>query len=340
MSWFERLTGCVEKSPEHVQQEFEVVGERLRCRTNGRSWRFGRLDTPTLSELRACVRELPGQRQTATVVECVADVQRLHTDPRHEHAFFQVASQFNLLEMTGPSVTPERGVGIYEWDRTQGPACAIAAGAGTIYRNYFAPVKGLRGQSADRQIDCLADLGELLGNGSGQLWQMVNGYAMPTANGLDEVDRRLAGMSEPQLDMLRAALRIGLQSGTQVTLGGCDHLVSQAYCSAVPVAYSGLPSAAWERFATLVLEAAYEATVCAAIANQARTGCRRLFLTLLGGGAFGNEFAWIARAMRRCLTRYADCGLEVAIVSYGRSRPLVRQLATELNTAIQQAAGR
>ncbi len=30
MSWFERLTGCVEKSPEHVRQEFEVVGEDLR----------------------------------------------------------------------------------------------------------------------------------------------------------------------------------------------------------------------------------------------------------------------------------------------------------------------
>ena len=45
-------------------------------------------------------------------------------------------------------------------DRTQGPACAIAAGAATIYRNYFAPVGGGYGQTAKRQFDGLADLGE------------------------------------------------------------------------------------------------------------------------------------------------------------------------------------
>jgi hypothetical protein len=36
--------------------------------------------------------------------------------------------------MVSPRVTPEDGVGIYDLDRTQGPACAVAAGAGTIYR--------------------------------------------------------------------------------------------------------------------------------------------------------------------------------------------------------------
>jgi transposase len=50
--------------------------------------------------------------------------------------------QFNLLEMTSPSVSPEHGVTRYQDDHTQGPACAIAAGAATIYRNYFAPVGG------------------------------------------------------------------------------------------------------------------------------------------------------------------------------------------------------
>ena len=30
----------------------------------------------------------------------------MHADPELEGALFQVASQFNLLEMTGPSITP------------------------------------------------------------------------------------------------------------------------------------------------------------------------------------------------------------------------------------------
>ena len=80
----------------------------------------------------------------------------MHADPELEGALFQVASQFNLLEMTGPSVTPEDGVTRYSHDHTQGPACAIAAGAATIYRNYFAPVDGQSGQTRERQLDAFA----------------------------------------------------------------------------------------------------------------------------------------------------------------------------------------
>jgi hypothetical protein len=66
------------------------------------------------------------------------DVRQMHRSPENAGALFQVASQFNLLEMTSYNVTPEQGVTRYKDDHTQGPACAIAAGAATIYRNYFA----------------------------------------------------------------------------------------------------------------------------------------------------------------------------------------------------------
>ncbi len=62
------------------------------------------------------------------VRELIADVQQLHIKKTNAGSLFQVASQFNLLEMVSPNVTPEQGVGRYENDRTQGPACAIAAG--------------------------------------------------------------------------------------------------------------------------------------------------------------------------------------------------------------------
>jgi hypothetical protein len=38
------------------------------------------------------------------------DVWRMHLLPENAGALFQLASQFNLLEMTGPEVTPENGV--------------------------------------------------------------------------------------------------------------------------------------------------------------------------------------------------------------------------------------
>jgi hypothetical protein len=175
----------------------------------------------------------------------------------------------------------------------------------------------------------LAGVGALLGNTDRRLWQMVNGYALPSAVGLKEIDEKLKALDEPGRDRLRQALQIGLQWDTQVTLDGSSHVVSQAYCSALPVAYTEHTAELWAGFATLVLEASYEATICAAIINAGRTRNNTLFLTLVGGGAFGNELAWITGAIRRSLSQYHDCGLDVAIVSHARSKSCVQQLATE-----------
>jgi hypothetical protein len=76
---------------------------------------------------------------------------------------FQVASQFNLLEMITPEHKPEMGITIYENDPTQGPACAISAAAGTLFRNYFSNVNTLK------NIEALL---------SKKYWDMTNGYTI------------------------------------------------------------------------------------------------------------------------------------------------------------------
>ena len=287
----------------------------------------GRLEVPSLAELRERIQSAGrGVGNKLSVREVVAHVQALHTNKSNEGSLFQVASQFNLLEMVGPNVTPEEGVGIYEHDRTQGPACAIAAGAGTIHRNYFADVNGRVGQSHDNQIDCLADLGRKLANSNNRLWQMRNGYALASRSGLIEISNYIRSLNEAERDDLRKSLRIGIQWNTEVTLNDCGHTVSQVYCSALPVSYSQHSADLWEPFACLVLEASYEATACAAILNSQRTGKKKLFLTLLGGGAFGNETIWITDAIARALMLYRDWGIEVAIVSYGSSKDYVGKL--------------
>jgi hypothetical protein len=253
----------------------------------------------------------------------VADVQKLHASDSNAGATFQVASQFNLLEMVSPHLMPEDGVGIYEDDRTQGPACGISAGAGTIYRNYFVRVNG--GQTHDNQIDCLAGIGSLLGNDENRLWEMKNGYALATAVGLQEITDYLKHCGEAKRDELRQQLRVGIQGNTQVTLAGSSHVVSQVYCSALPVAYSAHDGGLWEEFARLILEAAYEATLCAAVINASETGNHRVYLTLLGGGAFGNQTPWILAALRRALGTYENFELEIGLVSYGSSKAEIRE---------------
>jgi hypothetical protein len=326
--WFEALTGFPEESPEQVRSKTAVEGDKLISHVNGKRYFCGTLETPCLTQLREIVEEVTLTPGNISVREIVANVQDLHIDPKSADALFQVASQFNLLEMVSPNVTPERGVGIYENDRTQGPACAIAAGAGTIYRNYFVNIDGQVGQSESNQVDCLADLGIALGNSDNRLWEMRNGYALATNEGLAEISDRLQAATESERDGLRKLLRIGIHWDTQVTLNDSLHKVSQAYCSALPVAYSSHPSYLWEEFATLVLEASYEATFCAAIMNSERTGNNTLFLTLLGGGAFGNITEWIVGAIQRSIELYKDRDLDVAIVSYGSSEKCIQHLLT------------
>jgi hypothetical protein len=331
MTWFEKLTGITETSPEHVRRNIVIDGDKMKSLANGKEMIWGALEIPSLAELRARVADIKNPGGRIHVRELVANVQTLHTDAANAGALFQVASQFNLLEMKCPNCTPEDGIGIYEDDPTQGPACAIACGAGTIYRNYFVPVNGEIGQSRDNQIDCLGEIASALNNSNQRLWKMQNGYAFATRAGLEEISKRLRAANTNELDEIRKLLRIGVQWNTQVTRDECTHTVTQAYCSALPVGYSQHPSELWQPFAALVLEAAYEATLCAAILNLRNTGVHRVFLTLVGGGAFRNQPAWILDALERALRLYADWNLDVVMVSYGSSKPMFQELARKFS---------
>ena len=153
-NWFEKLFGFIEESPELVREKIELHEDFLRSKENGKSYKIGQLTIPSLQELRKSAEELSISHEgRLTLKNVTGDVRSLHCELNNANALFQVASQFNLLEMVNPNVTPEQGVSRYEFDPTQGPACAIAAGAATVYRAYPVEVGGETGQTFDKQID-------------------------------------------------------------------------------------------------------------------------------------------------------------------------------------------
>lgn len=309
MDWFGKVTGLASDRGEVVRAGITVDGPDL-VLPDGRRLRAGVLTTPSLSALMADLPDAPGRLRLTEVVASVTD---LHADPGNAGAVFQVASQANLLEMIGPDVTPEQGIARYAHDLTQGPACAMACAAGTIFRNYLVPLPGGMGQTANRQIDTMADLGAALGNAGGALWQMRNGYLMPRPGALPRI---AAAVQAADRAALMGLLQVGVQADTAVTLPGAGHLVTQVYASALPIAYAGGALKDWEPLARLVLEAAYLATLAVAL-----RGSRRVFLTRLGGGAFGNPGGWISDAIAAALTRFAHADLQVTLVSYRRPDP-------------------
>jgi hypothetical protein len=335
MDWFEMLTGFREAGYDDTRVKLKTEGGQLKSLVNGKSYRIGELELMSLQALRervASAGALPGRLKVSVVT---GNVRHMHQSPENVGALFQVASQFNLLEMIGPEVTPEQGVTRYQHDRTQGPACAIAAGAATIYRNYFAMVDGSYGQTAIRQLDGLADLGAFfsaaLNRPVASLWRMQNGYALCTRAGLDAIAAYLKALQSEQIDMLRGKLCIGVHRDVEVTDAEGEHrpVVSQAFCSALPVAYTRVSSSNWKPFASLVLDAAYEATMLAAVLNKQRGASNVVLLTFLGGGAFGNDDNWIYGAIRRSLKMMSGLELDVRIVSYGTPSGEILQMVKE-----------
>ncbi|MGI9442675.1 MAG: hypothetical protein ACR2N1_09430 [Rubripirellula sp.] len=342
--WFEDLFGFAEQSPAQVRKNLSIDGTRLTSLANNQSFDCGTLEIPTLEDLRISATEIANEStERTTLTQVVGNVQNLHEAAENRRAMFQVASQFNLLEMAAPDAVPEDGIGIYEHDYTQGPACAIAAGAGTVYRNYLVPLRNQTGQSTERQIDCLADIGKSLDNESQQLWKMQNGYAFASSAGLSIIAEHLSNLDTTSIDSLRSKLRVGIMWNTEVTVGKSANnssptsnmgsqpasLVSQIYCSAVPVSYSPEPASAWEPLARLILEATYEATLRAAVLNKARNGSNILFLTMIGGGAFGNQPEWIIDAIRRALRLHEHSGLDIRMVSHRHPNSMLDVLAEE-----------
>ncbi|MGI9526108.1 MAG: hypothetical protein ACR2MS_03240 [Weeksellaceae bacterium] len=328
--WFEKLTGFTEKSPNYVRENLIVDGKDFISKVNNERFSFGELEVSTLAELKNKSPKLNNYTGKIKVKEIVADVGELHCNPENSNALFQAASQFNLLEMISPSITPEQGIDKYESDYTQGPVCAINCGAGTIYRNYFVNMGNLLGQTAENQIDCLDLMGLALENEELNLWEMKNGYALISQEGLLTINKKLAKLNHAERESLKDKLKVGIQWNTEVTKSTTRHKVSQIYCSALPVAYCQTESSYWESFARVILEATYEATLYTALINLEKHKSNLVYLTLVGGGAFGNEENWILESMQQAIRKFKSTPLDIKIVSYGRSNSKLLDCINEI----------
>ncbi|KAL1530149.1 hypothetical protein AB1Y20_001065 [Prymnesium parvum] len=322
--WFRDLYGFEEGgSFEKTRGMFRMEGYELVCPTSLFQRQYvGPFDTPSVAELRKKVSSTLTSsaghlhfRHLATPT----GIEPIILNPANAGAVFQAASQFNCLEMVGPGVTPRRGIANYANDPTQGPKCALACPAGTVFRNYLCNDGVGQGE---RQIDTLSDVGVVVGNVGNRFWTMKNGYALPTtASSIAE----LAAVLRSNPDMVAAAedaLRVGVHWDTQVKPPH-THRVLQVYASAVPVSYSGTSASHWEPFARLVLRAAYYATLAVACLKASEEPGRRVsvYLTSLGGGAFGNRQGWIRDALVGALDAFDGAMLDVFLVHYGTRVP-------------------
>lgn len=320
MSWFTKLFAQRE-NPMTIAEQFTFDrGGILTSLANQVQFLAGEFSTPTLGELRAQVDSTAQEslHKLKFYHMKTGDVLPLHY--KQPNACFQVASQFNCLEFPQPSVVPSEGITNYVFDNTQGPACSLACAPSTLVRNYFV------GQSDAHQINNLEQV-ELAVGQVGEYFTVRNGYVNSSMDRIKAFNSKLT--SSEVIDELTQKVRVGWHRPCEVVFVDrtftpvSPHTepkvcVTQVFCSAISCAYAARVALEdWEPLAQIALDAAYESTLLCAYLDKLRgIGNGKVFLTLIGGGVFGNKTEWIGKAIGRAMHRCRDLDLEVIVCHY------------------------
>jgi hypothetical protein len=320
-----------------------------------------------LYEANSIISENPVQ-PIITYREINADVKKLHANSKLAGSLFQVASQFNSLEMATPDHTPEMGITIYQHDRTQGPFCAMACPTGTLYRNNFmmniSRDKSWEPQTETNQINTLETIIKKFKDSSYKVNFVVkNGYILPATiadsnklNTLLDNPYALEQMVDDVNYVIQEDVPVLLETNKET-----PHKVSQIYCSGFPLAYcistaynDGLlgpqeqaiinahehgdgGGVKWYAYINrnlikMITTAMFTATLSHAV-NMTKTQQKRVkvFLTLVGTGVFGADTKFIRGIMGNVIRKYRHFPIDLYLVNFAEDQDFPLALPPELN---------
>lgn len=293
------------------------AGGHATLQVGDRVYAAGRFGAPSLGELKKTVAAAKGNGRVRLFV---LDGASPATDIGGLLAFapkdtlFQVASQFNCLEAPDACIVP---VNDYLRDPTQGPRAAIACFPGALLRHYAAPRPDGTRFVQKEDGEQLNLLSAVCGPG---LAEVQNGYLM---------DQNIKNPEQfiTQLETRFDDLKVGLHVGIEVVLGyawdgavpGAPNVrVSQAFTSTL--AAGGYSAGHFDRARfELVCGKLQHAAQLGTLLGAAASGARRVVLTLIGGGVFGNPVPLIWRAIKSAVDEVAALGANLDVVVNGRN---------------------
>ena len=342
-NFFEDVVGLSEdlfrQYPERIKEARPEPGKLKNLRT-GEVFDSGRFTLKTLGELRA--QDRPSvQKDIAGTFHLLysrddpsqLDIGHLQSLPTFQNALFQVASNFNALELMGPyDKRAMTQLSAYILDQTQGPYASISAAPGLIARHYYAFEKqGMSPETWSQQYD-------------GPQLEMLRETPLRVRNGYVMLEEE--SLEQPALPEDMAVL---VHRNIEVTFGQSrDHehrrlanktqLIDQVFTATLDLGSRQrhfLESAPKEvtSLGKALLRAAYEATLLAAIQG----GNRKVVLTLIGGGVFCNPSSWIVEAIEDLLPLIVESGLTVYLNAFrgpGSPNSLKR-----LRSLVEQSGG-
>lgn len=286
--------------------------------STGKVYKAGKLVLPTLASLRertkVCASATPGTLSVLCGVNDLSkvDVGYLQAQPENRNAVFQVASNFNGLELL--NMYDDRAmteVGHYIHDRTQGPFASISAAPGLLMRHYYPfchpdlPVSKWRQQYDGPQIQLLENTP----------FKVVNGYISLNSDDLGKpfTEDSIKVCSHREIQVTFGAVR----GSEHALVEDPNQTVDQVFTATADLMGTNRhlfaqSSGEVETLVKRLLLAAYEGTLRSAL----DAGRSRVYLTLIGGGVFANPPRWIVDTILSQVPLIVDSGLTVLVNTY------------------------
>lgn len=362
-AWFNTYFGVDETQTPIKEGEFkayEIINnvekslidlENISFKINNKSFAVGDFSCLPLPALKKKTQKLEAYNNSTKltyeyIYGDISDI--IHRITENDIVVVQAASQFNLLEMRAPEITPADGITNYIQDNTQGPRVALSSPAGTLFRNY-AVWNGT--SQINTQINTLIavmeELGlELSGNGDGSApaergqYSYVNGYlyinpfSIQTAINLSTFQKKMDDN-----------LRVGIQWNTP-SVHNHNIKLCQVYSSGLPLGkylrlidrgcmIDGIDGVIdnmsinkfidvmkkkyypfIKHFAVALLASTFKCTLQAGVIHALRHGKQSctVYLTAVGGGVFDNPHEWIQEGLLIALKDFKNFPLKVKMV--------------------------
>lgn len=278
---------------------------------------FGTHNVVSLSTLRP--PSVPRQGVSKLRVKLVhrMDIGEYMVRQRFRRSVIQVASQANGLEMSTPDKVPSMGLEPYLYDKTQGPAVALATIFDTFFRNVFLHTfNGLHRLGIPART-----------NGKHDENYVQNGYIR--AGNPEELLQKLTQMHNEVEFMTVIEARVtgtSTEAGYKLSTHEHRHHLFNSY--AIPIGvYGNQNNQAIKRAADRLQLINFEAVLLFA-EKVRRPGKRQtVVLTQLGEGVFNAPKGSSSKAILTAIKKYKHLPLDVVVNVWSRDEG-IRQLMT------------
>ena len=275
-----------------------IMGDTFINKNNGKATPIGKFYTSSVQDLLNTLdTQLPkNNRHVPFKIITEADIGVIISSLKtKDKAMVQVASNFNCLEVPSRKTNIESGhlIESAHLDSTQGPAATFGPLAASLYRAHF--YKG--GQGMNNQVNMLEDVEPYFSKPiNGKL--TLSGHETDI-NDVDHVVKQIkCGIHENSVILYGRD-----KDGRHFELYNACELVDQVFNASINIRnYGNRTSKSNQlKITRTLLRAAYESTYLSAIYRKREV----LYLTLVGGGVFGNPIDMIVEELVRSHKLYS-----------------------------------